>query len=203
MKASCHQPNYLPWYGYFDKMSKSDVFIVLDDVQLPMGGHHYETRAQLPKDIVLNIPVLGRNDRHLIKDVQLAEGRWREKHARCIELNYRKVSELVAIYARYWTRLSDFTVTLIRWMAKQLGITTNIVLSSELGITAQGVDKILGLVQAVGATSYISGTGAGSRRYVSQERFAAVGIGLEWHHWEGPDVSALEQILTKSPMVRI
>lgn len=195
MKASIHQPNYLPWYGLFDKIARSDVFIVLDDVQLPMGGHHYETRATLPKDIVLNIPVLGRNERQLIKDVQLAEGRWREKHSRCIELNYRKVPELAAIYAEYWTKLSDFTVTLIRWMAKQLGITSKIVLSSDLNVEGQGTDKILNLIRTVGTDTYISGTGAGSRRYVSEQRFASEGIALEWHQWDGPNISALDTIL--------
>lgn len=37
-KVAIHQPNYLPWLGFFDKMSRSDVFVILDDVQFPKGA---------------------------------------------------------------------------------------------------------------------------------------------------------------------
>ena len=47
MIVSIHQPNYIPWIGYFHKIASSDVFVVFDDVQLPRGkknnssGHNY------------------------------------------------------------------------------------------------------------------------------------------------------------------
>ena len=30
---SAHQPAYLPWLGYLDKIKRSDIFIFLDTVQ--------------------------------------------------------------------------------------------------------------------------------------------------------------------------
>ncbi|MCK7503766.1 MAG: WbqC family protein [Desulfobacterales bacterium] len=33
MIVAIHQPQYLPWLGYFDKMLKADVFCYLDTVQ--------------------------------------------------------------------------------------------------------------------------------------------------------------------------
>ena len=33
-----HQPNYLPWIGFFDKLRRCDVFVLLDEVQYPRGG---------------------------------------------------------------------------------------------------------------------------------------------------------------------
>ena len=28
-----HQPQYLPWLGFFDKLDRADVFVLLDNVQ--------------------------------------------------------------------------------------------------------------------------------------------------------------------------
>ena len=33
MIVAVHQPQYLPWLGYFDKMAKADIFCYLDNVQ--------------------------------------------------------------------------------------------------------------------------------------------------------------------------
>ena len=32
--CAIHEPNFFPWLGYFEKMSRSDVFVFLDDAQL-------------------------------------------------------------------------------------------------------------------------------------------------------------------------
>nr|MBI3612487.1 WbqC family protein [Nitrospirota bacterium] len=33
MLVAIHQPQYLPWLGYLDKIDRADVFVILDTVQ--------------------------------------------------------------------------------------------------------------------------------------------------------------------------
>ena len=42
-----HQPNFMPWLGYFYKIYKSDVFIFLDDVQFTKTGSSYINRVNV------------------------------------------------------------------------------------------------------------------------------------------------------------
>lgn len=198
MIVSIHQPNYLPWLGFFSKMAKSDVFVIFDDVQLPRGGHSYETRAVIQGGTELNVPVESRGEL-LIKDTRLAPGNWRRKHMRSLELAYPKsprLSQLDDIYKVDWELLLYFNLAFIRLLAGWLDIKTRIVLSSDLGVHAQGADKIIGIVKALGGDTYISGTGAGSRRYVHEQEFSAQGIRLLWHTYDGPNLSAIHSVFT-------
>jgi hypothetical protein len=33
MTVAIHQPNYIPWLGFFHKMKNSDIFVLLDNVK--------------------------------------------------------------------------------------------------------------------------------------------------------------------------
>ncbi len=45
MRVGIHQINYLPWMGYFNKIAKSDVFILMDEVQMTDGGMMQRNRV--------------------------------------------------------------------------------------------------------------------------------------------------------------
>ena len=47
MLVAIHQPNFLPWLGYFDKIARADRFVILDSVPLQLTGGNYTNRVKM------------------------------------------------------------------------------------------------------------------------------------------------------------
>ena len=96
MIASIHQPNYLPWVGYFNKIVRSDVFVIFDDVQFPIGKKgFFGNRNQIKTNsgqLWLTVPVLRKGYRDLrTSEIKINNSTdWQKKHLRSISLNYKK-----------------------------------------------------------------------------------------------------------------
>lgn len=58
MKISCHQPNFVPHFGFFYKMSQSDFFIILTQVQFEKNGYQNRYFLQVKQQWVTK-PVCG------------------------------------------------------------------------------------------------------------------------------------------------
>ena len=91
MIVSIHQPDYLPWLGYFNKIALSDVFIFLDDAQFSTDNIHNWNRIKSPQgELKIKIPVeqkLG----YKINEVRTKdELGWREKHLKSISMFYKR-----------------------------------------------------------------------------------------------------------------
>ena len=46
MIVTIHQPNFVPWTGYFDKMVRADVFVLLDTVPFTKGGFQNRVKVK-------------------------------------------------------------------------------------------------------------------------------------------------------------
>ena len=56
--VSIHQPEYLPWLGFFKKMMNSELFVFLDDVQFRKKGWQNRNRIRTNKGTaLLSVPV--------------------------------------------------------------------------------------------------------------------------------------------------
>lgn len=184
MKVSIHQPQYLPWIPYFTKISKSDVFVLLDDVQFQKNGlqnRNYiwgsngETRLTLPVNHKLG---------DKINTVKVCEPGSYIKHWKTIEMNYRKAPffeelrpALEQLYQSKPELLVDMNIALIRFFLDYAGIDTPLVLSSEMEKTGEKSDLILSICKNLGATSYLSGSGG--IEYLHTQDFDANGIRVE------------------------
>ncbi|MGH3034384.1 MAG: WbqC family protein [Gaiellaceae bacterium] len=193
---AAHQPNYLPWLGYFDKMRRADVFVLLDAVQYPRGQSvANRNRIRTAQgELMLTVPVSvpkGQEGKARYDEVSFADEKWKKKHLRSIEQAYaqapyfgRLFPELARIVepARSFC---DMNVELIRWHAERLGIATRLVRMSELdGVAGRKSELVVALCQRLGADVYLSGKGAGA--YNEPELLAANGVQLRYQEFEHP-----------------
>jgi WbqC-like protein len=190
-----HQPNYLPWLGYFDKLRSADVFVLLDAVQYPRGRSvaNRNVIRNGDQELRLTVPVSlpkGQEGKAAYRDVELADDRWQLKHLRSIEQAYRRAPHFDAVFPELRelveaaTRFCDLNVALIRWQAARFGIETPTPLQSELGRFSARNELIADLAQALDCDVYLSGAGAAA--YNDAEWLAARGVELRYQRFAHP-----------------
>jgi hypothetical protein len=191
MKCVILQPSYIPWRGYFHQIAKADVFVFYDDVQYDTRGWRNRNRIKTPQGVRwLTIPVHKRGaqtENIPIHQIKIAwERPWNEEHWRTVTAVYRyapyfeRYAELLEpFFQRQDEYLADFTIDLTVALAGVLGIHgTRFLRSSDLGVSGTKTERLIQVLQQVGADHYISGPAA--RSYLDENLFAAAGIGLEY-----------------------
>ncbi|MFW9780562.1 MAG: WbqC family protein, partial [Candidatus Heimdallarchaeota archaeon] len=142
MKLAVHQPNYLPYLGFFDKARQVDVFVLLDDVQFTTRGYTNRNRIKSPSGSKwLTVPVKRQQDQS-IKDVRIDEGKkWQRIHLNTLKHMYGKAPHyqeledlLQSVYSTDWKFLAKLNTVLIKKVFDFLDINPEIKISSELNI---------------------------------------------------------------------
>ena len=145
MMLCAHQPAYLPWLGYFDKIMHSDIFIFLDTVQFEKNSYVNRNKIKGPNGIFwLTIPIKQREHLYTpLNEILIDNSKnWKHKHLTSIMMCYKKAlffhinyQKLLDLYNnKNYTKLVDLCWDqLIFWM-KEFHITTKIVKLSELHI---------------------------------------------------------------------
>lgn len=185
MIVAVHQPNYLPWLGYFAKMARADVFVLLDDVQFSKGS--YTNRVQIARGGAahwLTLPI-----RHdfgaAISEIVLAREDWARAHRDTLRQAYAKAAHFRTVWPEieHWLGqarggLAAVNGYLVRAIAERLALRPRIVASSDLAIAASSADeRLVGIVASLApGGTYLSG--AGGANYQSEALFRAHGIGL-------------------------
>ena len=142
MIIGIHQPNFFPWFGYFVKIVRSDIFVFLDDVQLVQTGGSYTNRTTLNiqgNSKYFSAPVKRESGTQLINQSLFANNTWQKKLKGTIQVNYSKASyykenaDLINRLIDFKTELlSEFNINALITLTEYLGIKKAFVKSSEL-----------------------------------------------------------------------
>jgi hypothetical protein len=196
-----HQPNYIPWPGYFHKIVRSDVFVILDNVDFQQGNSSSITNRTRIKgangEILLTVPVRKSIDKHLhaiqIENVQ----NWQKKHVKSIQIAYSRSSFFKELFPYFENllltpanNLADLNTRIIRALCEMLEINTPLVIASEMGLTEDGRNqRIVSICQKLGGDTYLCGKGG--RKYMEEQVFANAGVAVEYTDYKPADYQQL------------
>lgn len=186
MIISIHQPDYIPYWGYFYKMFKSDIFVFLDDVQFSNNNIHNWNRIKTPQgEFKLKIPVKYSFGDKINQVKTRDELKWKQKHLKTIEMNYSKAKYFKDIYPNYkeillreYDNLAEMNIEINKFICNGFGVKPKFICSSELNIESNKEKRVIDICLALGGSTYISGNGA--REYQSYENFKNKGIELKY-----------------------
>jgi hypothetical protein len=186
MILAVHQPQYIPWLGYFEKIEKSELFLFLDDVQFKKREYQNRNRIKTPNgELWLTVPVISKN--HFfqkISEVQINTTEdWQKQHFKSLEHNYSKAKYFTEhkaffeeIYSKKYDLLIDVSMDIINYVLKYLEINTKCELSSKYKVLTQSTQRIIDLAKATNSTVYLSGSGG--KDYMDESLFSSNNIGL-------------------------
>ena len=184
MVVAIHQPDYISWLGYFYKMSKSDVFVFLDDCQFSNDNMHHWNRLKTPQGSCrVKVPV----EQHLGDPINRVRTRdelgWKEKHLRTVEMNYSRARHFEDFYPCFremllsdYPDLAEMNITINTEIARRFGFTMPLYRSSEMALDTVREERVLDIVEKMGGDTYLSGHGA--KAYQVDGHFSDRGIRL-------------------------
>jgi hypothetical protein len=195
MIVAGHQPNYLPWLGFFDKLRSSDTFIIEDNVQYERQGFTSRNRVMTADGVRwLSVPIEHANKPLLINEVKIAnkaEPDWRGRHWLTIKHSYCKAPYWSTFsdffketYEQEWSLLIDLNLHLIKGVMGFLGIDRPVVLSSSLGVGGKKTELIIAQCKKLGADTQLAGVGC--KDYIDNQRFKQEGIKLVFQEFTHP-----------------
>jgi hypothetical protein len=196
MIVGIHQPNYLPYLGFFDKMAKSDIFVIYNDAQFNKYEYQHRNRIRIHDGWKwLTVPVV--KEEMPIKEIKIIneppknKSHWSKIHFREIHANYAKTDyfsvyeeEIRKVYEKKYEKLVDLNMNLIKFLMKAFDIDVKLVYASEFGLITKSSQKNLDLVEAVGGDEYLSGPMG--RDYLDVSLFEKNGIKVDFQDFKHP-----------------
>lgn len=198
MIVGIHQPNFIPWIGYFYKIYKSDVFVLLNDVQFVKNGYADRNMIKTAQGTTyLKLPLEVKSHTANYNEIRIKhELNWQEKQLKTILMNYKKAPFFEEIYddVEYWfenteNKLDRFNASIIINISKKMGFQTEFRWSGDMNLTKKKTERLIDIIKLCGGNKYFSGSGGAN--YQDEERYRQEGISLIYTDFTYPQYPQL------------
>ncbi|MDO8530238.1 MAG: WbqC family protein [bacterium] len=199
MIITIHQPEYLPWLGFFNRIDKADVFVILDNVQYQKNGFINRNRLKTAKgEAWLTVPVNGEQKSSSIDEVEIGGApAWNAAHWDLIESSYGKAPYFKdyaflfeeAVLKRDFKLICELDYYFIKIVLDILGIKKEIVRASSLNPAGTATDLIVDICKKLGGNIYLAGPGG--KNYMELEKFEKERIGVIFDEFTHPQYPQL------------
>jgi hypothetical protein len=192
MIVAIHQPQYMPWTGYFHKIAGADLFVILDDVQFKKNEWQHRNRIRTSQGWQwLSVP------NHYAFPQAIREVRlnnqipWQEKHWRSLVAAYGNApwfgkykDDFEKFYAKRWENMAELNIDSIVLLNRLLGIASPMERSSAYHFEGTSTQRLVNICRHFKADMYLSGSGG--KDYIEQDFFDTAGIKVVFEEFSPP-----------------
>lgn len=201
-KIAILQSNYIPWKGVFDMINQVDIFVFFEDVQYTQQDWRNRNIVKTSQgDKWIIVPVKNSNrKKQRINEVEIDNrSNWQKKHYNTFQMNYAKTPYfkkykwiIEDIYIEHkWTSLSELNIYITKLIAKELGIKTEFINSTNLKSKGIKTDRLIEICKELDGSYYLSGPAA--KDYIISSKFINEGIELDYIKYEYPKYKQLHE----------
>ena len=193
MIVAIHQPQFMPWLGYFDKMDSCDAFVLLDNVQYKKNEYQNRNRIKTSNGWQwLTVPACYKFPQK-INEVRIDNNsNWQKKHLYAIQTNYGKspffekyIKHFKGFYDKDWNLLSKANIASVMLLKDMLGIKSDIVIASEMdGLSDEPNQRLIDICRRLGADTYLAGKDG--KTYMDFNMFRDAGIDVIFQEFSQP-----------------
>ncbi len=198
MTVVIHQPEFLPWLGFWNRLSGVDAYVVLDTATYQKYGFIKRNKIKTQKGWEwFGMPLQHESSFTQIKDLFIDNTKpWRQRLLNLVRQNYAKALYFGDIFpwfesviSRPWEKLVDLNLEFLKEVAAKLYIPLKIVIASDLKLEGRATDLLIGICKNLGADTYLSGPGRreGKEGYMEVKKFKEAGIQLKIHEFTHPE----------------
>jgi len=160
MIVTIHQPNFIPWYPFFQKIQQADIFVLLGHCQFEKNG--FQNRFNM-------------NGRWNTMSVKKGLEYINKKQYVDAKKDWERIKNSMPDYKHILSEMDDLITNnlyqtnsaIIHHLVKKLNIDTIIVEDYETNLTSNA--RLVDICKRYGATTYLAGQGG--KDYLNEDLF--------------------------------